>query len=242
MDNSIYIALSRQLALLRDMDVTANNIANVNTTGYKAEHLHFTEYLTQDNNRGVRNPAIYAQDIASYRDTRAGSIQVTNNPLDVAIKGDGFFMVSTPLGNRYTRAGSFQIGTGGTLVNPDGYPVLNPSGQPIVFPEDVTAVEIGSAGNIKVNGTDFDSIGVVRFENEHLLERAGHTLFKTDATPQPAIDSVVAQGAVENANVQPVSELTRLIKISRSINESISFVSSMYELQRKASNTWAQQA
>src|SRR4051812_9350277 len=107
MDNNIYIMLSRQMTLFRDMDVTANNIANTNTTGYSAEHILFSSYLTKDVNRGDRNSMAFAHDVSTYRDTESGPMKVTGNDLDMAIQGDGYFTVETPLGTRYTRAGNF---------------------------------------------------------------------------------------------------------------------------------------
>src|SRR5688572_14196019 len=105
MDNSIYIALSRQLALFRDMNMTANNIANANTTGYQAQKIVFSEYLKQDINNGERNDMSLTSDAKYWRNTAQGGMQVTGRPFDVAINGNGFFMVETPLGTRYTRAG-----------------------------------------------------------------------------------------------------------------------------------------
>src|SRR5258708_5552303 len=109
MDNSIYVTLSRQLALFRDMDVTANNIANANTTGYNAEHIMFDSFVTKDANQGDRNPVSFANDVATYRNIENGSMQITGNDLDLAIQGNGYFIVETPLGTRYTRAGNFQV-------------------------------------------------------------------------------------------------------------------------------------
>lgn len=241
MDNGIYIAMSRQLALFRDMEVTANNLANANSTGFSSEHVLFTSFMGQDVNQKVANPMAFAHDIATYRNTTPGPIQKTGNELDVAINGNGYFMVDTPLGVRYTRGGSFQIDGGGQLVNGSGYPVLDASNQRIVFPENVTVIEIGSAGNLKVNGDDFGSIGVVRFDNEQLLEAAGNGLFKTELVPQPTLEVPVIQGALENSNVQPVLELTRMMKVGRSVSGTAKFMEVINDLQRKTSNTWAQQ-
>lgn len=243
MDNSIYITLSRQLALFRDMDATANNIANANTTGYNSEHIKFESYLTKDVNLGQRNDMSFAHDISSYRNTQSGSKTVTNAPLDVAINGNGYFTVQTPLGIRYTRAGNFQLSTDGTLVTVEGYSVLDNSNQPIVFPENTNEVEIGDNGNIRVNKEDFGQLGVVQFENEQLLERVGHTFYKADAAPLPAdpAEVKIAHGVLENSNVQPVLELTHMIKVSRAVGSTAKFIETMYDLQRKAANAWAQQ-
>lgn len=241
MDNGIYVTLGRQMALFREMDMTANNIANANTTGYSAEHVLFNSYLTHDRNQGVRNPLHFADDVRGYRSLENGPLAVTGNDLDVAIKGDGYFTVETPAGTRYTRAGKFERDAGGVLVTQEGHPVLDASGQQIIFPDNTTSVQIGSAGNIKVNGEDFSTLAVVQFENPHLLQRLDNKLYASEVPGQPAVDAVVAQGVLEGSNVQAVSELTRMISISRAVSETAKFVETMYDLQRKTSNTWAQQ-
>lgn len=242
MDNSIYVTLSRQLALFRDMDIVANNIANANTTGYNSEHIQFDSFLTKDVNQGVQNPMNFAYNPTSYRNTEVGPIKVTGNDLDVAIQGAGYFTVDTPLGERYTRAGNFQIDGAGTLVSVEGYPVLDVSGQPIIMPENATSIQIGELGNIKVNGEDFGSIGVVQFDNPQLLERISGRLFKSDVSPQPADSYRVMQGSLEGSNVEPVTELTHMISLSHNVTDTAKFIEAMYDLQRKASNTWAQQS
>jgi len=242
MDNSIYITLTRELALFRDMDITANNIANTNTTGYSSEHLLFNTYVTKDINQGNQNPMAFATDIASYRDTTGGSLTVTNNDLDVAIQGDGYFIVDTPLGQRYTRAGNFQIDGTGTLTTPEGYPVEDNSGQHIVLPENTKTIQIGGAGNLKVNGEDFATINVVQFDNQQLLERLNGKLFKSKIAGQPAQNFTVAQGMLESSNVQPVGEMTHMITLSHNVADTDKFIEVIYDLERKASNTWAQQS
>ncbi len=241
MDNGIYVMLSRQLALFRDMEVTAGNVANANTSGYGAQHMLFNSYLTHDVNQGDKNPMAFAYDISTFRDTRQGTMKTTGNPLDVAINGDGYFMVQTPLGTRYTRSGNFQLDGAGQLITADGNPVLDSSNQPIFFPEDTQKVEIGQLGNIKVNGVDFTSLGTVKFDNEQLLRHAGGTLYMSEITPLPADDVSVVQGVLEGSNVTPVTELTHMIEVSRSVASTAKYIEVVYDLQRKASNTYAQQ-
>lgn len=241
MDNSIYITLSRQISLFRDMEVTANNIANANTTGYNSEHILFNAYLTKDINYGDRNPMAFASNPYSYRNTSQGALRATGNELDVAILGDGYFTVQTPLGIRYTRDGNFQRDGAGTLVTAEGYPVLDISGQQITLPEDTLEIEIGEGGNMKVNGDDFNTINVVEFDNPRLLERLDGKLYKTDIAPQPAQNSRVAQGMLENSNVQPVLEMTHMLKVSNKVGSTAKFVEVVYDLQRKAASTWAKQ-
>jgi len=242
MDNSIYITLSRELALFRDMDETANNVANANTTGYSAEHLLFNSYLTKDVNQKKTNDMAFAYDISSYHSFENGEIKKTGNTLDFAIQGEGFFAIETPLGTRYTRAGNFQIDAKGTLVTADGKPVLNDTGQRIEFPPEARDITVGEAGNISVDGSEFAKLGVYKFGNPQLLERVDGASFKSEITPEPADAARVAQGALENSNVKPVVELTHMMEVSRSVANTAKFIESMYDLQRKAATTYAQQA
>lgn len=238
MDNGIYIALSRQMALFRDMEMTANNIANADTAGYNAEKLMFDDFLV----KGGEGPKMaFTNDISSYRDLQEGPMKITGNPLDVAISGDGYFVVQTQLGERYTRAGNFQIDTDGTMVTPQGYPVLNAGGQPIVFEPEDTEITIGEAGNIMVNGQERGFLDIVEFDNPQAMERVGSTMFKTDAQPQAAENSRVLHGVLEGSNVKPVLELTRMIQVSRGTASTAKLIEAQYELERKTSNTWARQ-
>lgn len=241
MDNAIYITLSRQLAMFRDMAITANNIANANTTAYNSEHILFSSYLKKDVNSKVTNPMLFDYDIASYRNTQTGSIRETGNPLDLAIAGPGYFAVETPLGVRYTKAGNFQLNELNQLVNSSGYLVLNNNGQPITFPEETREITVGQAGNIGVNGEEFELIGLHSFANEQLLVQAGAGLYTSEVLPQPATEARVLQGTLENSNVQPVTELTHLIDVSRSTSNTAKLIETIYDLQRKTNNTWSQQ-
>jgi flagellar basal-body rod protein FlgF len=244
MDNGIYIALARQTALFRDMAVTTNNLSNANTTGFQAERPVFSEYLRRDVNRGDKNKMAFANDIASYRSLEDGPRRVTGNRLDVAINGPGFFMVETDRGVRYTRNGSFTLSDEGRLVTQEGYPVLDASSQYIEFPPEAEDIGVGSAGNITVNGEDFGSIGVARFENSQYLNQTVSGMFTSDIDPTIAGEEEVsmAQGMLENSNVQPIIELTRMMEISRNMGSVSKYIETLYDLQRKTTNTFTQQA
>lgn len=241
MDNGIYIALGRQTALLRDMEVTAGNIANANTTGYTAERISFASYLAKDINQGESNKMAFGYDVASWRDTADGPMSATGNALDVAVQGNGYFIVETPLGERYTRAGNFQVDSNGTLITADGYPVLDNSGQNIIFPDDTISIEIGGIGNIKVNGEDFATLGIVEFENEQMLERLDGRLFKSELPGSPAENARVFQGTLEGANVRPVAEMTHMMKVSRAAASTAKLIETIYDLQRKTAEAWSRQ-
>ena len=234
MDNSIYIMLSKQTMLFREMDVRANNLANVATTGYNRQAMVFNPY---EINAGNNEKMSFVKNAETFRDTSAGAFQPTGNPLDMAIQGKGYFSVETPLGTRYTRAGNFQIDREGTLITSDGYPVLDDAGQHIQFEENDTDIVVGEAGNISVKGVERGTVGVVEFENEQQLERAGNTLFRADATPVAAEKFAVQQGTLEGSNVQAVSELTGVIELSRQASATSKFIENMYDLERKASTT-----
>ncbi|MDX1974882.1 MAG: flagellar hook-basal body complex protein [Rickettsiales bacterium] len=241
MDNGIYVTLSRQLALFRDMDVTANNIANSTTTGYNADHVMFESYLFKDMSQGKPSTVAMANNVRDYRNLEAGPIKVTNNPLDLVVQ-NGYFMVDTPLGQRYTRSGNFTLSNAGELVTMEGYPVLSNAGQPITFPEDTQTIDIGSIGNIKVNGDDFGTLGIARFSNEQLLERAGNNLFVSNVAPEVADETLlVVQGALEGSNVQPIQEMTHMMEVSRGVSNTAKYVEVVYDLQRKAATAWTQQ-
>ena len=154
MQNTLLIGLSRQVTLERQMDVIANNVANVNTNGFKADRSLFQEFLAngarEDNFMAGRDRRLsHVVDRATFRDYAQGSFEPTNNPLDVAIDGGGFFVVQTPQGERYTRDGSFQINNQGQLVNSSGFPVLGTSG-PIQFQQTDKQINIAHDGNVTV--------------------------------------------------------------------------------------------
>lgn len=237
MDNGIYIALSRQNALFRDMEVTANNLANATTSGYNAEKLLFENYLVKDN----RRRDAYANDVTSYRDTSSGSIKTTGNPFDLAINGPGYFLVETPFGTRYTKNGNFQIDRDGTLVTAQGFAVLSNDQSRITIPTNATRVVINGIGNIDVDGNSVGQVGLVEFNNEQRMERLGNSLFSTTEPATPATRARIGQGAIESSNVSSISELIRVQEISRSVGSTAKFIETMYDLQRKVSSVYTKQ-
>jgi flagellar basal-body rod protein FlgF len=235
MDNSIYITLSRQMAMFRDMEATANNIANANTTGYNAEKLMFADYLVKD---GKYKDA-YADDPLSWRDTKQGGVKTTNNTFDVAISGENaYFQLQTPLGVRYTRAGNFQVNAEGTLVNIDGYPVLGGDGGEIAIPDNARNVMINGGGQIMADGENIGDLGIMQFNDEQALKRMGNSLYSSDEAPLPSETARIVQGAVETSNVNPITEMVRVMELSRSTSSTAKFIEVMYDLQRKTSSTY----
>lgn len=238
MDNGIYIALSRQNALFRDLEVSANNLANVTTSGFNAQKLIFSNYLAKDNKRSDA----YANDVTSYRDTSNGSVKTTDNPFDLAITGPGYFPIETPFGTRYTKSGNFQIDAQGTLVTAQGYPVLGNDGGRITIPDNASHIVINGAGQITADGNDVGQVGLAEFANEQTMERLGNTLYNSKEPPIPAERARIVQGAIESSNVSAISELIRVQEISRSVGSTAKFIETMYDLQRKVSTVYTKSA
>ncbi len=237
MDTGIYIALSKEVGTLRDMDVTSNNIANMTTTGYESDNLLFTDFLTSTTPQ--ENNVAFANDVSTYRNTAQGTMQSTGGTLDAAIEGAGYFVVQTPLGIRYTRNGNFKIGPDGNLVTSDGYAVLDDSNQPVTFDTIDRVIQIREDGTVNVDQTDRATLKIVDFDNPQLMHRLGNTLYSSDVPSKPAQNFRVLSGMLERSNVQPVTELTHMMYLSRSIASTINFITTMHTLERKASDTLA---
>ena len=218
MQNATYVALSSQVALQRQMDVVANNLANLSTPAFKGEEMLFSQYLVRP--RGTP-PLAFVQDVGTARDLRPGPLSKTGNPLDLALNGAGYFGVQTPLGTRYTRNGHFQLDAQGQIVTSQGYPVLSDGGQPIAVPPNAKDIAIGADGTISVSqdGTTSSSpvgkLQIVNFAQPQAVTPAANGLYLTDQAPDPAPRTTVQQGMIEEANVQPVVELTRMMAIAR---------------------------
>ncbi len=213
MENSLTIALARQSVLDRQMDVIATNLANLETAGFKAEHMIFSELIEQTSDEEFLS---IVHDVSFVRDLSEGPFTGTHSPLDLAIHGDGYFVVDTPDGERYTRHGVFQLDDNGKIVTTEGHPVLGSGGAPIAIPLDATDITITRDGTISADTNEIGRIKLVRFDDPQALSKAGSGLYDAEGqTPQPASDSEVVQGMVESSNVKGVVEMTRMIDTVR---------------------------
>ncbi|WP_298364661.1 flagellar basal-body rod protein FlgF [Azospirillum sp.] len=214
MENSIYVALSRQMALQRQLEVTSNNIANMNTTGYKNQRTLFTEFMEKP---AMHEKVSFVQDRAVVRDLSVGGMTQTGNPMDLALTGNGYFTVDTASGPRYTRAGNFRMNDQRQMVDGGGLPVLADNGQPITLPAGTSDVKVSGDGTVSTELGPVGKLNIVTFKNEQLMTEVGAGLYVTDEEPQPApADTKVAQGLLEGSNVKPVVEMTQMIEIQRS--------------------------
>lgn len=236
MENTSYVALSRQGALRRQMDVVANNLANMSTHGFKGGSMMFVEHLVKS--KGGENPIsprlAFTRDIATMLNTAPGALETTGNPLDIAIQGEGYFALQTPDGESYTRNGRFQLDNTGQLVNQLGQAVLADGGAPVVFAPEDTEIVISRDGTISTNNGELGKLRVVSFENEQRLERISGAQFTSpdDNPPQDIENPDVLQGAVEGSNVEPIVEMSRMIEIHRTYDGVRNFMEREDERQR----------
>ena len=213
MENIGYIGLSQQIALQQQIDVTANNIANMSTPGFKAQHVLFTEYITTPKDAGAVHQS---NNFGTYRDLTLGPLQQTSNKLDFAIQGEGYFVAKTPEGVRYTRDGGFSLNLDRQLVTKSGHIVFNENNNPLTFPTEASEIRVSDDGTISSEFGNIGRLKIVNFENEQALKNAGDNLFDpADMVEQPVVNRRVVQGFVESSNVSAVTEMNRMIELMR---------------------------
>ena len=227
MQNALLVGLSRQVALGRELDVVANNIANINTTGFKADGTLFEEYLSSAARTDQKQGRVsFVQDRGTWHDLSGGTIEQTGNPLNVAIDGKAFLAIQTARGERYTRNGELHLNGNGELVTSEGDQVLGDAG-PIVFQPTDNSVTIGQDGPITVREGNAKvdslrgSLRLVSFADASQLQTDGSSAFAVTggAQPQPTKESRVIQGALEKSNVRSVLEMSRMIEITRTYTQ-----------------------
>jgi flagellar basal-body rod protein FlgF len=235
-ENAQLIGLSRQIALQRQMDVVANNMANINTTGFKAENILFQEYVmpvARDRDFPMADqPLSFVQDWATVHDLSGGAMVQTGGEFDVGLNGDGFFAVQTPAGERWTRSGAFQLSANGTLVDLNGNPVLGEGG-PIQFSPEETGILIGADGSISSSAGPKGKLRLVEFSNPQELAREGTNLF-SGGTPVAATRTSAMQGFTERSNVSGVAEMAEMIRVTRAYESVTNLAQKQDEMRRTA--------
>jgi flagellar basal-body rod protein FlgF len=244
MENMLLVGLSRQMTLERELDVVSNNVANVNTNGYKADRTLFQEYLklnAHEDTFSRRDRRVsFVNETGTYRDFSQGPTEQTKNPLDVAIDGNSFLVVQTAAGERYTRDGGLQINPQGQLVTASGDPVLG-TGGPIVFQPGDKDVTIGDDGNVSVRqgSSPVDSLRgklrLVNFAQAQSLLKEGSNLYSAEgAAPQPATNARVHQGFIEKSNVNSVLEMSHMIEVNRAYTQMATLLQNEGDLHKSA--------
>lgn len=238
MQNALFVGVSSQVALQRELDVIANNMANVSTNGFKGRNSRFQEYLMPTARADSFTPPdrriSYVIDQGTTLNLDQGPVEQTGNPLDVAVKGTAFIAVQSPGGERYTRNGALTVNAQGQLVTSDGFAVAGDGGPITVNPQE-TGLSIGPDGTVSTNLGIRGRIKLVTFANPGNLVNEGANLYSSTAPARPAgLDGRLESGALERSNVSPVLEMTRLMDVNRSYALVTSMISRMDELRGTA--------
>jgi len=237
MDNAVYVGLSRQMVLRREMDIIANNIANLDTTGFKVESLmQKIDPAEPARTLGGPRPVKFVAADTVARDFGQGALTKTDAPLDMAIEGEGLFQVQTPNGPRFTRDGRFTTDPTGRLVNQQGYPVMSDGGGEIVIDAEKGQVAVGADGTMSQGNELVGKVGMFKFANQGALEKSGDNSFKNSSNLQPevAANAKLRQGHLESSNVKPVLEITRMVEVSRAYESTAKMIDAEADLSRRS--------
>lgn len=236
MSNADYILATKHITAFRKLEAIANNVANANTNGFRAQDVEFASYMNKDK---YDNTA-FAKIKSSITDFSTGALKKTGNPLDVAINGDGYFTVRTPHGDMLTRDGAFTLSGDGTLVNSSGYPVLTVDMQTIVFEETDTNPIIRSDGTIYVGAQERGVLGVANVADANKnLKRVGDNLWKSENAPENMENPTVIQGFVENSNVNSIKEIASLAELQREVANVSQLINENMALTRNAIKSYS---
>jgi flagellar basal-body rod protein FlgF len=214
MENGLYVALSSQIALEKRLTTIADNMANANTVGFRSTEVRFADLVS---GRG-RDTIDFVSTGDSFMPDIGGSLTETGNPFDFAVMGDAWFAIDTPVGTVMTRDGRFTMLDTGELVTLQGYPVLDAGGAPIQLDPNAGSPSAGQDGTLRQGGRLIGAIGLFEFQPGVNFTRFGNSGIVPEGQPEPIVDQQnvgVAQGFVEESNVNPVQEMMRLIQVQR---------------------------
>ncbi len=235
MEAAGYATLTRQSGLMREMQIVANNLANAATTGYRAEGLVFSEFVRRTGD----GPSLSMTRGNIPVTSRAqGPLAQTGGPLDFAIEGEGFFLVETPAGERLTRAGAFSLSANGDLVTSDGFRMLGAGGAPVFVPPDIRTPGLAADGTLSGSGKPLAQLGLFRPTGAAALSRAGGNLYEAPAGVEPMLEGRIVQGFLEGSNVEPMTQIARLIEVQRAYEMGQSFLETENQRVRDALDTF----
>lgn len=236
MDNAMYVVLSRQMTLQRELNIVANNLANADTAGFKVESLQVKTDPEAPARMADGPKALkFVLDDVVTRDFGQGALQQTGGSFDLGIQGRGFFKIQTANGERYTRDGRFTLSPEGKLTTQSGDPVMGDGGEIQVDPTQ-GPVTIGQDGTVSQGAQKIGRVAVVDFPDLSALQKAGDNLFQNVSNLQPttASSAIVRQGMLESSNVNSILQVTRLIEISRSYESMARTMDNVSSLSRSA--------
>jgi flagellar basal-body rod protein FlgF len=228
------------MALQKQLETVANNVANSSTAGFKADRPFFQSFI--EPLAGPGGGVSFVQDAATYIDRTSGAMEVTGNPLDIALDGEGYLSVAGPQGTEYTRDGHLRVGPDGTLCDAAGRNVLGADGSPIQMPSGFEDVQVKANGNVKVtvNGRqqDIGQIGVFRPGNPNLVRKGGDGLLTApEGEMQPVTPDTggarIVQGSVEGSTVQPMKEIANMTELSRAYERLQTMLTNESDRERK---------
>ena len=217
MQSNFSVALSAQMSLQKRLETIANNVANASTAGFRAEEVKFETFLSHASS----TPVAFASAGQSYLSRASGEIVKTDNPLDVAVQGDAWLGVQTPAGPVYTRDGRMKMTPTGELQTLNGYAILDAGGSPILLDPNAGPPRIARDGAISQNNRAVGAIGLFNIDEKASLKRFDNSGVIPDRPATPAVEFSkigMQQGFIENANVNPVMEMSKLIMVSRTFD------------------------
>ncbi len=245
MNSGMYAALSGSMASIQRMEVLTNNLANLNTTGFKRDRVLFESVLANVNSTTPASPAVAASPVTAARtplhtggtvvtDYSGGPVRQSGVPLDFALDGEGYFVVKSAEGTAYTRQGNFHLDAGGKLLTAQGDEVQGSNGGAITVVGN--KIEVDAQGGIFADGNQVGSLNVVEFPKPYTLQKVGGALFTAGegVTAEPAKSTGVKQGFLEDSNVNPILEMANLIETSRYYESCLKAVKSYDDMAAKA--------
>ncbi|WP_274627884.1 flagellar basal-body rod protein FlgF [Arvimicrobium flavum] len=225
MQNALYVALSSQIALEKRLTTIADNVANSSTVGFRATGVKFEDLVSGLGNERVS----FASAGDTFLSGATGSLRQTGNPFDFAVQGDAWFGIETPVGTVMTRDGRFEMNDAGELVTHQGYRVLDAGGAPLQLDPRNGQPSVGADGMMSQNGVQVGAIGLFTFDPGQNFQRFGNSGIVPATEPEPIVDRIdagVAQGFLEDSNVNPVLEITRLIMVQRAFENTAAAIRS----------------
>ena len=229
MSNGIYVATAGAVATSNALDATANNIANASTAGFHGDRVTFREALT-----AARSPDIASVGVGTTRiDSQAGALTPTENPLDLALDGDGYFAVTTPGGTRYTRAGNFQLDDARNLVTAEGFAVRGDGGAALNIPAEARTIAVAADGTVSADGEELGKLELVRFAPSQ-VQRQGGTLVAATGRPLADDPPKVRSGMLEASNVNVVRGVVDLVKVSRTYDSLMRMIQGYHDVESRA--------
>lgn len=223
MQNSLYVALSSQVALEKRLNTIADNVANASTIGFRATGVKFEDVVSSIDDKALS----FVSSGDTFVSNANGPLRETGNPFDFAVKGDAWFGIETPAGTVMTRDGRFTLSENGELMSIEGYPVLDSGGAPIQLDPRNGPPSAGADGSLRQSDNLVGALGLFNFDPGVNFVRFGNSGIVPSGEPEPVVDRIdagVVQGFLEESNVNPMLEITKLIMVQRAFENGAAMI------------------